>query len=68
MVTSSLLNKFGAQVVCISGGILYFAVFLISSFAPNIYVLYVTQGLMAGIYISQPCQQMFAQCHREWLR
>ncbi|CAB3995884.1 monocarboxylate transporter 10-like [Paramuricea clavata] len=48
-LTSALCEKFGCRRVGFIGGLLTVAGMLASSFAPNLYTLYVTFGMVYGI-------------------
>ena len=48
ILTSSFMKKFSPRVITVSGGIILALSTLLNSFAPNIYVLYVTQGVLEG--------------------
>ena len=42
------MKLFGARVTVIIGSVLTFLGILLSGFAPNVYVLYITFGFLAG--------------------
>ncbi|MDQ2904527.1 MAG: OFA family MFS transporter [Chloroflexota bacterium] len=44
-------NRFGPRVVASAGGILYGIGFILAGFAPNLFTLYLTYGVLAGIGI-----------------
>lgn len=48
-IASLLENKFGCRVVTISGSVLSATGFVLSTFSPNIWVMVLTYGFMAGI-------------------
>jgi len=51
-VVSALTNKYGCRAVSIAGSILSAFGFAISVFAPNLYYLYFTFGIVSGEFIS----------------
>ncbi|XP_060568233.1 monocarboxylate transporter 11-like isoform X1 [Ruditapes philippinarum] len=48
LLASILVNKFGCRIVTIVGGITCTIGYVLSMFAPNIYYLYLTMGVIAG--------------------
>lgn len=48
LLASVLVNRFGCRVVCIVGAFLCSVGYVLSIFAPNIYYLYITMGVLAG--------------------
>ncbi|KAK2148321.1 hypothetical protein LSH36_502g00028 [Paralvinella palmiformis] len=52
ILTSTFIKRYPARIVCTSGGLLSFLAHVASSFAPNIYVLYITEGVMLGVSLS----------------
>ncbi|XP_012943361.1 monocarboxylate transporter 12 [Aplysia californica] len=48
-LSSALTNKYGCRIVTIAGAIVAGLGFVLSVFAPNLYYLYFTAGIMAGV-------------------
>jgi MFS family permease len=48
-IASILTNKYGCRAVCIAGSIVAFVGLVISIFAPNIYFMYFSFGLVSGL-------------------
>lgn len=47
-VASALTNRYGCRKVTVVGAVIASSGFLLSLFAPNIYYLYVTFGILSG--------------------
>ncbi len=47
-IVGALTNRFGCRAVTIAGGAVSFAGFLISLFAPNIYFMFFSFGIVTG--------------------
>lgn len=52
-LASALTNKYGCRVVTIAGSIIGGTGFVLSVFAPNLYYLYFSCGIMAGASTSE---------------
>ena len=47
-INSAMINVFGCRKVCFSGGIIFGLGFCLSSISPNMYIFYLTYGVMMG--------------------
>ena len=51
--TSTFLERYPARYVCMTGGVLYFISQIMSSLAPDVYLLLFTHGILIGNYSYQ---------------